>query len=49
MCGQDEAVAGVGLHEVVDGSGHRRRRSDEGLTSGDFDDQVTGRQLLRRC
>lgn len=27
---QDESVAGVGLHEVVDLGGHRLGRSDEG-------------------
>ena len=43
---QDEAVAGVGLDEVVDRVGDRGRGADEGLPAGDLDDQLADGQLL---
>ena len=44
---EDEAVRRVVLHQVVDGGGDRGRRTDEGLPSGDLDDELADRQLFR--
>ncbi len=44
---QDEAVAGIGLHEMVDGFGDRGRRADEILPPGDLDDEFAGGEVLR--
>ena len=47
MCGhEDEAVGGVGLHELVDLVGHLGRRADERLAPGDLDDQVADAEVL---
>ncbi len=44
---EDEAVAGVGLHEVVDGLRDRRRGADEGLPVAGLDDQVADGPAVR--
>ena len=46
---EDEAVAGVGLDEIVDRLRDGGRRADERLPAGDLDDQFTQRKLLGSC
>ncbi len=46
MGDQDEPVAGIGLHEVVDGLGDGGGRADEALPARHLDDELAGGQLL---
>ena len=43
---QDEPVAGVGLHVLVDGGGDGFRCADEVLPAGDLDDHLAQRESL---